>query len=157
YKERRSLEADDVEWRSVNGEAQYFDVEVVPLLDNDATLLGASITFMDVTDSNRLYRELERSKQELETASEELQSTNEGLETTNEELQSTVEELETTNEELQSSNEELETTVEELQVANAELGTLNAQLEARSSELKRLDAYHLGLLNSMEQSVFVTD
>src|SRR5207245_734429 len=91
------------------------------------------------------------------TAIEELQSTNEELETTNEELQSTNEELETTNEELQSTNEELETTVEELQVANAELGTLNAQLEARTSELKRLDAYHLGLLNSMEQSVFVTD
>src|SRR5213594_1916283 len=49
------------------------------------------------------------------------------------------------------------TAIEELQVANAELGTLNAQLEARTSELKRLDAYHLGLLNSMEQSVFVTD
>src|SRR5207245_46289 len=91
------------------------------------------------------------------TAIEELQSTNEELETTNEELQSTNEELETTNEELQSTNEELETSVEELQVANAELGTLNAELEARSSELKRLDAYHLGLLNSMEQSVFVTD
>src|SRR5438093_11170933 len=108
YKERRSLEADDVEWRSVNGEAQYFDVEVVPLLDNDATLLGAGVTFMDVTGSNRLYRELERSKQELETASEELQSTHEELETTNEELQSTVEEWEKNNEAPQSRNERLQ-------------------------------------------------
>ncbi|PYO23016.1 MAG: chemotaxis protein CheR, partial [Candidatus Rokuibacteriota bacterium] len=67
------------------------------------------------------------------------------------------EELETTNEELQSTNEELETTVEELQAANSELGMLNAQFDARSSELRRLDAYHRGLLNSMEQSIFVTD
>ena len=41
--------------------------------------------------------------------------------------------------------------------ANSELGALNTELEGRSAELKRVDAYHLGLLNSMEQSVFVTD
>src|SRR5207244_4332310 len=131
-RERLLVEAGDVERRSGSGEAQYFDVEVVPLLDNDATLLGAGVTFMDVTGSNRLYRELERSKQELETASEELQSTNEELETTNEELQSTVEELETTNEELQSSNEELETMNEELESTNTELQTINTELQKRS-------------------------
>ena len=88
---------------------------------------------------------------------EELQSTNEELETTNEELQSTNEELETTNEELQSTNEELETTVEELQAANTELAALNAELEGRTAELNRLDAYHRGLLNSLEQGVVVLD
>ncbi|HXN92422.1 MAG TPA: CheR family methyltransferase, partial [Candidatus Sulfotelmatobacter sp.] len=106
YRDRRPVEARDVE-RRPNAETQYFDVKVVPLIDRDNTLLGASIAFTDVTSYNRVNRELELSKQELETASEELQATNEELETTNEELQSTVEELETTNEELQSSNEEL--------------------------------------------------
>ena len=157
YKERRSLEADDVEWRSVNGEAQYFDVEVVPLLDNDATLLGASITFMDVTDSNRLYRELERSKQELETASEELQSTNEELETTNEELQSTVEELETTNEELQSSNEELETMNEELESTNTELQAINTELQQRSIQLDRLNSFMEQIMANLDVGVAVLD
>src|SRR3984893_12343404 len=114
YRDRRPVEARDVE-RRPNAETQYFDVKVVPLIDRDNTLLGASIAFTDVTSYNRVNRELELSKQELETASEELQATNEELETTNEELQSTVEELETTNEELQSSNEELETMNEELE------------------------------------------
>src|SRR5438128_2004753 len=120
-------------------------------------IVGVLVYALEATEHARLKEQMSRSAEQHATAIEELQSTNEELETTNEELQSTNEELETTNEELQSTNEELETTVEELQVANAELGTLNAQLEARSSELKRLDAYHLGLLNSMEQSVFVTD
>src|SRR5881409_3320057 len=141
YKDRRSVESRDVERRNPNGEAQYFDVEVMPLVDNDATLLGASVTFVDVTGSNRLYRELDRSKQELETASEELQSTNEELETTNEELQSTVEELETTNEELQSTNEELTTMNEELQSTNEELHTMNDELRRRGEELRHVNTH----------------
>jgi two-component system, chemotaxis family, CheB/CheR fusion protein len=84
-------------------------------------------------------------------------ASNEELETTNEELQSTNEELETTNEELQSTNEELETTVEELQAANAELAALNSELEDRGAELARLDSYHRGVVNSMEQGLFVVD
>ena len=149
YKDRRPLEARDVERRSGNGDAQYFDVEVVPLLDNDATLLGASVTFIDVTGAHRLYRELERSKQELETASEELQSTNEELETTNEELQSTIEELETTNEELQSTNEELETAKEELQSTNEELTTVNEELQNRNDELSKVNSDLSNLLSSV--------
>jgi len=147
YKDRRPLEARDVERRS----------EVVPLLDNDATLLGASVTFMDVTGAHRLYRELERSKQELETASEELQSTNEELETTNEELQSTVEELETTNEELQSSNEELETMNEELESTNTELQTINTELQQRSIQLDRVNSFMEQIMANLDVGVAVLD
>ena len=157
YRDRRPVEARDVERRSGSGEAQYFDVEVVPLLDNDATLLGAGVTFMDVTGSNRLYRELERSKQELETASEELQSTNEELETTNEELQSTVEELETTNEELQSSNEELETMNEELESTNTELQTINTELQQRSIQLDRVNSFMEQIMANLDVGVAVLD
>src|SRR5438874_1291671 len=136
YKERRPLEASDVERRSGNGEGQYFDVEVVPLLDNDATLLGASITFMDVTDSNRLYRELERSKQELEPASEELESTNE---------------------ELQSSNEELETMNEELESTNTELQAINTELQQRSIQLDRLNSFMEQIMANLDVGVAVLD
>src|SRR5438552_10381930 len=142
YRDRRPLEARDVERRTPNGDIQYFDVNVGLLVDRDGSLLGASIAFTDVTGYNRVNRELERSKQELETTSEELQATNEELETTNEEMQSTVEELETTNEELQSSNEELETMNEELESTNTELETINTELqrsEEHTSELQSPD------------------
>src|SRR5437867_1033380 len=147
---------DDVMFTRRNGEAVHTDITIAPLFEA-SRFVGVLVYALEATEHARLKEQMSRIAEQHATAIEELQSTNEELETTNEELQSTNEELETTNEELQSTNEELETTVEELQVANAELGTLNAQLEARSSELKRLDAYHLGLLNSMEQSVFVTD
>src|SRR3989442_80282 len=151
-----SSRMDDVMFTRRNGEAVHTDITIAPLFEA-SRFVGVLVYALEATEHARLKEEMSRIAEQHATAIEELQSTNEELETTNEELQSTNEELETTNEELQSTNEELETTVEDLQVANAELGTLNAELEARSSELKRLDAYHLGLLNSMEQSVFVTD
>ena len=157
YRNRRPVETHDVERRPPNGEVQYFDVEVVPLLDKGVTPLGASIAFTDVSGYNRVYRELERSKQALETASEELQSTNEELETTNEELQSTVEELETTNEELQSSNEELETMNEELESTNTELQTINTELEERSIQLNQVNAFMEGIMSNLQLGVAVLD
>jgi two-component system, chemotaxis family, CheB/CheR fusion protein len=157
YRNRRSVTARDVERRGSNSDSQYFDIEVVPLLDRGTSLLGASITFTDVSGYNRVYRELERSKQALETASEELQSTNEELETTNEELQSTVEELETTNEELQSSNEELETMNEELESTNTELQTINNELQDRSIQLNRVNSFMEQIMANLQMGVAVLD
>jgi two-component system CheB/CheR fusion protein len=119
--------------------------------------LGISITFHDVTHHRRLQTELEKSRQELETAYEELQSTNEELETTNEELQSTVEELETTNEELQSTNEELETMNEELQSGNEELQTINDELRERTDEVNRSKAFLESILASLHTVAVVID
>jgi two-component system CheB/CheR fusion protein len=157
YRDRRSLEARDVERRTANGETQYFDVKVVQLTDKDGGLLGASIAFTDVTGYNRVNRELERSKQELETTSEELQATNEELETTNEELQSTVEELETTNEELQSSNEELETMNEELESTNTELETINTEMQQRGTQLDQINVFMEEVLANVKTGVAVLD
>jgi two-component system CheB/CheR fusion protein len=157
YRERRPIDASDVERRSSNGDSQYFDVRVVQLIDKDGSLLGASIAFTDVTGYNRVNRELERSKQELETTSEELQATNEELETTNEELQSTVEELETTNEELQSSNEELETMNEELESTNTELETINTELHQRGSQLDHINVFMEEVLANVKTGVAVLD
>ncbi|HTL42828.1 MAG TPA: CheR family methyltransferase [Vicinamibacterales bacterium] len=137
--------------------ARYVDVTIVPLFDDDSTLLGSRVTFRDVTPVKALQEELTHSKQELETAYEELQSTNEELETTNEELQSTVEELETTNEELQSTNEELETMNEELQSTNEELQTMNDELRNRGTELNASNAFLEAVFASLRSAVVVLD
>src|SRR5947208_3215357 len=101
--------------------------------------------------------QLNRAKEDLETAYEELQSTNEELETTNEELQSTVEELETTNEELQYSNEEMETMNEELQSTNEELQTINEELRQRTEEANRANAFLQAILGGLQAGVVVVD
>jgi two-component system, chemotaxis family, CheB/CheR fusion protein len=135
--ELRIVDIPSVRWR-VGGHERTLDVRITPLL-GDGLLLGASVSYADVTEAHDLSEQLTSSKRELEQAYEELQSTVEELETTNEELQSTVEELETTNEELQSSNEELETTNEELQSSNEELETMNEELQSTNEELETMN------------------
>jgi two-component system CheB/CheR fusion protein len=151
-----SRRMEDISFTRYNGDLTHADALIRPLFDG-SRLVGVVVYAIDATEHARLKEQLSRIAEQHATAIEELQSTNEELETTNEELQSTNEELETTNEELQSTNEELTTTVAELEAANSELVTLNTELERRGTELRRLDTYHLGLLNSLEQSVFVTD
>ncbi len=159
YETRAPVIVKDVEWRGpgADAEARLFEVQVVPLLDVKETVVGASVSFVDLTQARQLRVELERSNQELETAYEELQSGNEELETTNEELQSTVEELETTNEELQSANEELETMNEELQSTNDEFRNLNDRLQNRTEELNEFNGYFQSVLNTLNAAVVVMD
>src|SRR5215218_6054653 len=157
YLERRPSPIEEVEWPTAAGEVAHLQVQVVPLLDDQQALLGASISFADVTQSRRYKEELEHANQGLEDAYAELQSTNEELETTNEELQSTVEELETTNEELQSTNEELETMNEEMQSTNEELQTINDELGIRTTELNQLNAFLESIWAGLEGAVVVLD
>jgi two-component system CheB/CheR fusion protein len=145
----------EVEWRRTGNDVSYVDVHLMPLLDGNGEVLGASISFTDVTRFRQLRVEVETANRQLELAYEELQSTNEELETTNEELQSTVEELETTNEELQSTNEELETMNEELQSANDELQSTNEELRDRTIEITNLNAFMESILGSLEAAVIV--
>jgi two-component system, chemotaxis family, CheB/CheR fusion protein len=154
---QKMVRVPNVERPAPDPTAQQFEVEIVPLVEDGHTVVGASLTFRDVSEIVRLHGELHHSKEELETAYEELQSTNEELETTNEELQSTVEELETTNEELQSTNEELETMNEELQSTNEELHTVNAELRERTEELQRASLFQESILASLESGVVVLD
>jgi two-component system CheB/CheR fusion protein len=147
----------EVQWPTAAGDQRYFNIQVTPVTDAAGGSLGSKIIFMDVTRQRELQDELQRSRQELETAYEELQSTNEELETTNEELQSTVEELETTNEELQSTNEELETMNEELQSTNEELETVNQEIRQRGGELTRINIFLSGILRSVPLAVIVLD
>ena len=152
---RQLVQLRDVAWPLRSGEARYFNVHVTPILDATEAPLGSKIVFIDITRQHELQEELNRSRQELETAYEELQSTNEELQTTNEELQSTVEELETTNEELQSTNEELETMNEELQSTNEELESVNLELRQRGGELGRSNVFLSGILRSVPLGVVV--
>jgi two-component system CheB/CheR fusion protein len=156
-RERRATTAKDVEWPVLGREPRFFDVSIVPLIDGGGRMLGTSISFTDVSRVQELQAQLNRSRQDLETAYEELQSTNEELETTNEELQSTVEELETTNEELQSTNEELETMNEELQSSNEELQTINEELRQRGDDLNRSNGFLESILTGLRSGVVVLD
>jgi two-component system CheB/CheR fusion protein len=157
YVERRPSQIYEVEWPIASGEVVQLEVQLLPLVDESQVLLGASISFADVTRSRRYKEELEHANQGLEDAYAELQSTNEELETTNEELQSTVEELETTNEELQSTNEELETMNEEMQSANEELQTINDELGLRTAELHQLNAFLESIWAGLGGAVVVLD
>lgn len=67
-----------VEMAVNDGGARVFDIYFSPLIDDDGSIVGTSLTFMDVTQMARLRSELERSKQDIETAYEELQSSNGG-------------------------------------------------------------------------------
>jgi len=140
----------DIEWSCPLNERLTFDIQVVPLLDVESSLLGVLLTFHDVTRYRQLQDELERTNRQLETAYEQLQSTNEELETTNEELQSTNEELETMNEELQSTVEELETT-------NGELQSTNDALRDQTGQIDELNRVMQSVLTSLRAGVIVVD
>jgi two-component system CheB/CheR fusion protein len=152
---RHVVQLREVAWPLASGDSRYFNVQVTPIFDVTDSALGTKIVFIDVTRQHELQEELQRSRQELETAYEELQSTNEELETTNEELQSTVEELETTNEELQSTNEELETMNEALQSTNEELDGANRELRQRGTDLARSNIFLSGILRNVPLGVVV--
>ncbi|MGO9902135.1 MAG: CheR family methyltransferase [Solirubrobacteraceae bacterium] len=153
--ERRSVEIRAVRWRHGDQE-RVIDLRMTPLMSN-GMLLGASISYADVTDEHRLQQQLLSTRGELERAYEELQSTVEELETTNEELQSTNEELETMNEELQSGNEELETMNEELQSSNEELETMNEELRHRTLEVTEMNNFLEIVLGTIGLAVAVLD
>jgi two-component system CheB/CheR fusion protein len=157
HRERKPVEVHELERHLANNEVQYLTVTITPLPDRDTSMIGTGITFADVTREHQLQGQLERLRQDLETAHEELQSANEELETTNEELQSTVEELETTNEELQSSNEELETMNEELESTNSELQTINTDLNVRTGQLDQTNAFLESIVSSLRLAVTVLD
>jgi two-component system CheB/CheR fusion protein len=150
---RRPVAVHDVGWTTPTGEQEYFDVVLLPLVEDGIN--GVVVNYTQVGRYKALRDELERSQRELENAYEELQSTVEELETTNEELQSTNEELETTNEELHSTNEELETMNEELQSTNEELETANSELRERGMALDTVNGFLEAIMASLHSAVVV--
>jgi two-component system CheB/CheR fusion protein len=98
-----------------------------------------------------------RLKRELEATRDYLQSIIEEQEAMNEELRSANEEIQSSNEELQSTNEELETAKEELQSSNEELLTLNEELEHRNDELAHVNNDLLNLLAAVDLPIVMLD
>ncbi|MDB5104932.1 MAG: signal transduction histidine kinase with CheB and CheR [Fibrobacteres bacterium] len=94
-------------------------------------------------------------RKELESTKDYLQSIIEEQEVTNEELKSANEEVLSSNEELQSINEELETAKEELQSTNEELTTLNEELHTRNVELNSLNNDISNLLHSVNVPILM--
>ena len=90
-----------------------------------------------------------RLRRDLQATKESLQSMIQEQEAINEELKSANEEALSSNEELQSTNEELETAKEELQSTNEELVTVNEQLGNRNFELAQLNDDLTNLLSSV--------
>ena len=149
-RDRRPVSIPSVEIKRGDGTPGLYDIQAAPLIDDDGSLVGIVINYVDITHASQLRSELERLGQELQSHKEE-------LETTNEELQSTVEELETTNEELQSTNEELETLNEELESTNAELNSINTDLQLRTREVERLNTLLLAVTGNIEVGAAVLD
>lgn len=102
-------------------------------------------------------RQVARLKRELEATREYLQSIIEEQEAMNDELRSANEEIQSSNEELQSTNEELETAKEELQSSNEELTTLNEELENRNDELADVNNDLVNLLGSVDLPIIMLD
>ncbi len=150
FRERRPTSLQGIEVNRSDGTPATFDLHVVPLIDEDGSVVGTTINLFDVSGQIQLRADVLRMRQEL-------QSNREELETTNEELQSTVEELETTNEELQSTNEELETLNEELESTNSELNSINNDLALRRGEVERLNTLLLAITGNIEVGAAVLD
>ncbi|MCG8608669.1 PAS domain-containing protein, partial [bacterium] len=153
-----------------NGAERQINLEVIPIRDAQTEdrfflILFEKGTPLPKPSSGRVYspeppakkippakrtRELEK---ELETTKQYLQTIIEEQESTNEELRSANEEIQSSNEELQSTNEELETAKEELQSTNEELTTMNEELENRNDELSRVNSDLSNLLNSVQMPI----
>ncbi len=82
-------------------------------------------------------QEVDLLRRELEASREHLESVIVEKDVGTEELRAAYEELQSSNEELQSTNEELETAKEELQSINEELSTVNDEIIARNAELSQ--------------------
>jgi two-component system CheB/CheR fusion protein len=102
------------------------------------------------SEVRRLERELEASKEYLQSLLEEHSRVNDELGTANEELISG-------NEELQSMNEELQTAKEELQSTNEELITVNDELHSGNRDLNLANSDLVNLLNTVEIPIVFLD
>jgi two-component system CheB/CheR fusion protein len=91
--DRQPVTVRNLEYSPREGPVQYLDLEVKPLFGGDDQPLGAGLTFMDASRSHGFLEEIQRTRQEQETASEELQSSNEELRTMNDELRQRTDDL----------------------------------------------------------------
>jgi len=148
-RQRRTTSFDSLRIK-YNGEFRTVDLTVMPLTELAGMQGYLLVMFNDKTPAKKIIKKkgekvskdesdpfVVNLQRELEATKEHLQTTIEEMETANEELKSTNEEMQSVNEELQSTNEELETSKEELQSTNEELVTVNTELQNKVDELSR--------------------
>ena len=159
--ERRTVRVAAAERRLPNDVAQFLDIVIQPLSGGDSTPVGVVLTFIDTTLATRLQGEVQRIRDDLESAYEALQSTNEELETTNEELQSGNEELETMNEEMRIRSDELDETRGFLEGVLSSIAAgvvvLDAELRVRSWSRGAEELWGLRAGEVQNQAFFALD
>jgi len=106
---------------------------------------------------SELEKEIQITKEHLQTFIEELETSNEELQSLNEEMHSTNEELQSSNEELETSNEELQSTNEEVQIAYTELKLVNDELFKKEKLLTEKQAKLNALLDNNLQGFILVD
>lgn len=111
---------------------------------------GSKRSAKENTQVAELEKELDFTRQRLQSTIEEMHSSLEELKSTNEELQSA-------NEELQSTNEEAMTNKEEMQSLNEELMTINSQFQSKAEELVQSNNDMKNLLDSTEIATIFLD
>jgi two-component system CheB/CheR fusion protein len=168
-KSKRPARRDGLRVRAGNG-FRHVDVEVVPL--SEASRQHYLVLFTEaraaaaspdkgrarkgkVGTRARAASTLNALQRELEASREHMQTIIQDLEAANEELQSANEEILSSNEELQSTNEELDTAKEELQSTNEELNTVNDELQARNDELNLVNSDLVNLIGSVQIAIVI--
>ncbi|MGM0501201.1 MAG: chemotaxis protein CheB [Bacillota bacterium] len=136
--ERDQIGLIDVKVSPVMTDQNERDLIVISFIEVGQTKQTDQIEEVKAGSNNDRIDELEK---ELDYTKENLQSTIEELEASNQELQATNEELLAANEELQSTNEELES-------VNEELITVNSEHQEKIEELTRLNNDINNLLKS---------
>ena len=159
-KETRQRVVRDCVQVQINGGVQLVSLAVEPIVEGKEIAYGVVFTDRGPTPPQGETVRTERPEgqdntvqlieKDLEETKERLQSTIQELETANEEFRSSNEELLSVNEELQSSNEELETSREELQSVNEELQTVNNELSGKIDELDRANSDLTNLFQSTQ-------
>lgn len=121
---------------------------------------GSGLIASDQNDREQiddLERELNATREQLQTMIEELETSNEELQATNEELTITNQDYHAANQALETANSELQSTVQELQAAYSELKQANKNLELQTAALKESDAKSQALLENRLFAVILLD
>jgi two-component system CheB/CheR fusion protein len=103
---RQPISLKNVKW-TTDHNTIYLDIHITPISDPSGSLIGAILTFVDVTHYTKLEDELEQTKSNLVKVSLELQSKKDVLEKTTLQLNFTQNEVETVHQEMQLISHEL--------------------------------------------------
>ena len=122
-----------------------------------ANLPGGAVVAQPNKGAPLLQRELEATREYLNTIIEQHESAKEELESANEEFATTNEEFQSANEELETAKEELEATNEELAITNDELRTRNRDLNELNESLRQSSDYREAIIETMRESLLVLD